>query len=140
MEDLIKNEKGKVFNLAAQVWNHTFFWHCLSPNGGGVPQGPLHDKINNDFGSFDKFKAKFDEEGINHFGSGWVWLVKNQESGQLEVLSTHDADNPLKDGKKPLLTCDVWEHAYYIDYRNSRENYMKEFWGSVNWPFVSTQL
>lgn len=136
LESIIKKSSGGIFNNAAQVWNHTFFWNCLSPKGGGQPTGALADAINKSFGSFDAFKEKFSDTSIKQFGSGWGWLVKNKE-GQLEIVSTSNAGNPMTDGKTPLLTCDVWEHAYYIDYRNKRPDFLAAFWGLVNWNFVS---
>jgi Fe-Mn family superoxide dismutase len=136
LESIIKKSSGGIFNNAAQVWNHTFFWNCLSPKGGGQPTGVLAEAINKSFGSFDAFKEKFSDTSIKQFGSGWGWLVKNKE-GQLEILSTSNAGNPMTDGKTPLLTCDVWEHAYYIDYRNKRPDFLGAFWSLVNWNFVS---
>ena len=139
VETLIASEKGPIFNLAAQIWNHTFYWNCLSPNGGGQPKGKLMQAIEADFGSFDKFKEEFTAAAVGHFGSGWAWLVRDS-SNKLRVVQTHDAGCPLADGQKPLLTCDVWEHAYYIDYRNDRAAYVKAFWEAVNWEFVESNL
>ena len=139
LEDLIKTTDGKIFNNAAQVWNHTFYWHCMSPNGGGAPKGKLADSINQAFGSFDAFKEKFSEAAATQFGSGWAWLVQN-EDGSLSIEKTSNAENPLTKGQKPILTCDVWEHAYYIDYRNARPKYVEAFWNLVNWTFVEQQL
>ena len=136
LEDLIRSESGPIFNNAAQVWNHTFYWNCLSPNGGGKPEGDLAAAINKSFGSFDEFKEKFSDVAAKTFGSGWAWLVQN-ESGDLEIRSTSNAKNPMTDGCKPLLTCDVWEHAYYIDYRNARPKYIENFWNLVNWDFAA---
>jgi Fe-Mn family superoxide dismutase len=136
LEDIVKKSSGGIFNNAAQVWNHTFYWHCLSPKGGGEPSGALADAINKSFGSFASFKEKFSATAIGTFGSGWGWLVKNND-GSLALESTSNAGTPLKDGKHALLTCDVWEHAYYIDYRNARPNYVEAFWKLVNWDFVS---
>lgn len=136
LEDIVKKSSGGIFNNAAQVWNHTFYWHCLSPKGGGEPSGALADAINKSFGSFASFKEKFSATAIGTFGSGWGWLVKNHD-GSLALESTSNAGTPLKDGKHALLTCDVWEHAYYIDYRNARPNYVEAFWKLVNWDFVS---
>lgn len=137
LEDVVKKSTGGMFNNAAQIWNHTFYWHCLSPKGGGEPTGALADAIMRDFGSFQAFKEKFTDVSVKTFGSGWGWLVKTKD-GKLELVSTSNAATPLTDAsKKPLLTCDVWEHAYYIDYRNSRPNYMTAFWNLVNWEFVS---
>ncbi|MCB0391525.1 MAG: superoxide dismutase [Bdellovibrionales bacterium] len=139
LEELIKTQSGGIFNNAAQVWNHTFYWNCLKPNGGGEPTGPLADAIKNTFGSFDDFKKQFSEAAATQFGSGWAWLVKDAQ-GRLEILKTSNAENPMTEGKTPLLTCDVWEHAYYIDYRNARPNYVEAFWKLVNWDFVSSNF
>ena len=137
LEDIIKNASGGVFNNAAQVWNHTFFWNCLSPNGGGNPTGAVADAINAAFGSFDKFQEEFNNAAASNFGSGWTWLVK-KEDGSVAIMNTSNAVNPLTEkGATPLLTVDVWEHAYYIDYRNSRPNYLNGFWQLVNWEFVN---
>lgn len=139
LEELVKTTSGGVFNNAAQTWNHTFYWHSMSPNGGGEPTGAIKEAIDRDFGSFDAFKAAFTKEASTHFGSGWAWLVKNAD-GKLEVTSTHDAGCPLTDGKTPLLTCDVWEHAYYIDRRNARPDYIASWWSLVNWDFANANL
>lgn len=139
LEEIIKKSSGGIFNNAAQVWNHTFFWNSLSPKGGGEPPKVLNDALAKDFGSFDAFKQKFAETATKQFGSGWGWLVKNKD-GKLEVISTSNAGNPLTDGKIPLLTCDVWEHAYYIDYRNKRPDFLVAFWELVNWGFVTENL
>ncbi|MDJ0880732.1 MAG: Fe-Mn family superoxide dismutase [Gammaproteobacteria bacterium] len=139
LEDIIRKSSGPVFNNAAQVWNHTFYWNCLSPNGGGEPSGALADAINAKFGSFEKFKETFTADCVGNFGSGWTWLVKNA-SGELEIVKTSNAGCPLTDGLTPLMTCDVWEHAYYIDYRNARPAYVAAFWNLVNWDFVSSNL
>jgi len=140
LEDIIKKSQGGMFNNAAQVWNHTFYWHCLSPKGGGEPKGALAEAINKNFGDFKTFKEKFQDTAIKTFGSGWAWLVKKSD-GTLAIESTSNAATPLTDGsKKVMLTCDVWEHAYYIDYRNSRPNYMTAFWNLVNWEFVEKNL
>jgi len=136
LEELIKTQKGGIFNCAAQTWNHTFYWNCLSPNGGGAPTDPIKSKINAKWGDFDKFKEAFTNAAVNHFGSGWAWLVK-EANGDLAIVDTHDAACPITENKKPLLTCDVWEHAYYIDYRNDRAAYVKKFWDLVNWDFVN---
>ncbi|MCG5494153.1 superoxide dismutase [Ectothiorhodospira variabilis] len=138
LEDIIrKAPAGGVFNNAAQVWNHTFYFNCLSPNGGGEPTGALADAINQAFGSFAEFKEKFAASGAGNFGSGWTWLVKNP-SGQVEIVNTSNAQTPLTDGSMtPLLTMDVWEHAYYIDYRNARPKYIENFFNVVNWEFVA---
>lgn len=136
LEDIIKKSSGGIFNNAAQVWNHTFYWNSLSPRGGGEPSGPLADAINQAFGSFDAFKEAFTKTAVTTFGSGWAWLVKKAD-GSLAVVSTSNAGCPLTDGDTPLLTCDVWEHAYYIDYRNARPKYLEVFWGLVNWDFAA---
>ncbi|HHH36194.1 MAG TPA: superoxide dismutase [Fe] [Gammaproteobacteria bacterium] len=136
LEDIIKKSTGGLFNNAAQVWNHTFYWNCLSPNGGGTPGGALAEAINGAFGSFDQFKEKFSQTAITTFGSGWGWLVKNPD-GSLDIMSTGNAGTPMTEGKTALLTCDVWEHAYYIDYRNARPKYVENFWKLVNWDFVA---
>jgi len=139
LEDIIKGSSGGIFNNAAQVWNHTFYWNCLSPNGGGEPTGALADKINEAFGSFAEFKDAFSKNAITTFGSGWGWLVKNAD-GSLGLASTSNAGTPMTDGQTALLTCDVWEHAYYIDYRNARPAYLESFWNLVNWDFVAANL
>jgi superoxide dismutase, Fe-Mn family len=140
LEEIIVSSEGGVFNNAAQVWNHTFYWNCLSPQGGGVATGAIAEAIERDFGSFDAFKAKLSEQAINNFGSGWTWLVKNSD-GTLAIVNTSNAATPLTDSKvTPLLTVDVWEHAYYIDYRNARPKYLEAFWQLVNWAFVNENL
>jgi Fe-Mn family superoxide dismutase len=136
LEDIILKSSGGIFNNAAQIWNHTFYWNSLKPNGGGAPTGALADAINQTFGSFDKFKEEFTKTAVTTFGSGWAWLVKHAD-GSLGLVSTSNAGCPLTQGQKPLLTCDVWEHAYYIDFRNARPKYVEEFWNLVNWDFVS---
>ena len=137
LEDIIKTSTGGIFNNAAQVWNHTFYWHCLSPNGGGEPTGALAEAIVKSFGSFAEFKAKFTESAINNFGSSWTWLVKHND-GTLSIVNTSNAATPLTDESlTPVLTVDLWEHAYYIDYRNLRPDYMNGFWSLVNWSFAS---
>ncbi len=136
LEEIIKKSSGGIFNNAAQVWNHSFYWNCLSPQGGGEPTGALKEAINTKFGSFEEFKKQFTATCVGTFGSGWGWLVKTP-TGELELVSTSNAATPLTSANKALLTCDVWEHAYYIDYRNSRPNYMAAFWNLVNWDFVS---
>ena len=135
LEDIIRKATGGIFNNGAQVWNHTFYWNCLSPKGGGTPAGELSKAINSTFGSFDQFKEKFTNAGVTLFGSGWAWLVKNAD-GSLAIEAMSNAGNPIKDGKKPLLVCDVWEHAYYIDYRNARAKYLEAYWKIVNWSFA----
>jgi len=136
LEDIIKESSGPIFNNAAQVWNHTFYWMGLKPNGGGAPKGPLAEAINARWGSFEAFKEEFAKCAVGTFGSGWAWLVKKAD-GSLELVSTSNAATPLTTaGSKPLLTCDVWEHAYYIDYRNARPKYLENFWNVVNWDFA----
>ncbi len=136
LEDIIKTSEGGIFNNAAQVWNHTFYWHCLSPNGGGEPTGELADAINAAFGSFEAFQQKFTESAVNNFGSGWTWLVKNSD-GTVAIVNTSNAATPLTTDQKALMTCDVWEHAYYIDYRNVRPDYLAAFWKLANWEFIA---
>jgi Fe-Mn family superoxide dismutase len=139
LEDIIKNSSGGVFNNGAQVWNHTFYWNCLAPNAGGAPTGTVEDAIVESFGSFDGFKDQFSKAAATLFGSGWAWLVKTS-SGKLEIIQESNAGNPLKDGHTPLLTCDVWEHAYYIDKQNRRPDYISDFWNLVNWNAVKERL
>ena len=136
LEEIVKTSEGGIFNNAAQVWNHTFYWNCLSPNGGGQPSGELAAAIDKAFGSFDEFVAKFSDMAVNNFGASWTWLVKNAD-GSLEIVNTSNAATPLTGDQKPLLTCDLWEHAYYIDYRNVRPDYLKAFWALLNWEFVA---
>jgi superoxide dismutase, Fe-Mn family len=136
LEEIIKKASGGIFNNAAQIWNHSFYWNCLSPSGGGEPTGEVAAAINKTFGAFVQFKEKFTAAGTSLFGSGWVWLVKNPD-GSLAIESASNAGNPLKDGKKAILTCDVWEHAYYIDYRNARAKYVEAYWKIVNWKFAA---
>jgi Fe-Mn family superoxide dismutase len=139
LEDIIKKSKGGVFNNAAQVWNHTFYWHCLSPKGGKEPTGKLAEAINKHFGSFENFKEQFTQTALTTFGSGWAWLVQDA-AGTLKIISTSNAATPMTEGLNALLTCDVWEHAYYIDYRNARPNYVNAFWSLVNWEFVTSNM
>jgi len=139
LEEIIKKAGGGIFNNGAQVYNHTFYWNCLSPSGGGEPSGKLAEAINKDFGSFAEFKKQFTQAAATNFGSGWTWLVKDKD-GKLKIDSTSNAGNPVKDGKKPLLTVDVWEHAYYIDYRNARPTYLEKIWDIFNWDFVAQNL
>ena len=140
LEDIIANAPaGPIFNNAAQVWNHTCYWNSMSPNGGGEPSGALADAINKAFGSFDEFKAQFSARAAGNFGSGWTWLVKNTD-GSVEIVNTTGAGNPMTDGKSPILTCDVWEHAYYIDYRNARPAYVAAWWNLVNWESAAAAL
>ncbi len=136
LEDIIKKSSGGIFNNAAQVWNHTFYWNCMKPNGGGAPTGALADAINAKWGSFDKFKEEFGKSCATNFGSGWTWLVKKAD-GSVDLSNTSNAGCPLTGTDKPLLTCDVWEHAYYIDYRNARPKYVEMFWNVVDWDFVA---
>jgi Fe-Mn family superoxide dismutase len=139
LEEIVKKSSGGIFNNAAQVWNHTFYWHSLSPNGGGAPTGALAEAIEKAFGSFDKFKEDFTKAAVTTFGSGWAWLVKNAD-GSLAITSTSNAACPLTSGQTPLLTVDVWEHAYYIDFRNLRPKYLEAFWALVNWEFASANF
>jgi Fe-Mn family superoxide dismutase len=139
LEEIILASEGGIFNNAAQVWNHSFYWTCLSPSGGGAPTGDVAEVIETAFGSSDSFKDQFTKAAVAHFGSGWAWLVRAPD-GNLEITSTANADNPIRDGAIPLLTCDVWEHAYYVDYRNARPKYVEAFWNLVNWEFVAENL
>ena len=137
LEEIIKTSSGGVFNNAAQIWNHTFYWNSLSPNGGGEPTGAIADAINAAFGSFEEFQAKFNDMAVNNFGSSWTWLVKKAD-GSLDIVNTSNAATPItEEGLTPLLTVDLWEHAYYIDYRNVRPEYLKGFWALVNWDFAN---
>ena len=137
LEEIVKSSDGGIFNNAAQIWNHSFYWNCLSPNGGGDASGAIADAINEAFGSFAQFKETFTNSAINNFGSSWTWLVK-QADGSLAIVNTSNAGTPLtEDGITPLLTIDLWEHAYYIDYRNARPAYIDAFWKLVNWEFVN---
>ena len=140
LEEIIKTSTGGIFNNAAQIWNHTFYWHCLSPNGGNEPTGALADAINKAFGSFAEFKDAFTKSAIGNFGSSWTWLVKKAD-GSLAIVNTSNAGCPLTEaGTTPRLTVDLWEHAYYIDFRNLRPKYMETFWTLVNWEFVAKNL
>ncbi len=140
LEEIIKSSSGGVFNNAAQIWNHTFYWNSLSPNGGGEPTGAIADAINSSFGSFDEFKAKFNDMAVNNFGSSWTWLVKKAD-GSLDIVNTSNAGTPItEEGLTPLITVDLWEHAYYIDYRNARPAYLEAFWNLVNWEFANQNL
>ena len=136
LEDIVMKAEGGIFNNGAQVWNHTFYFNCMAPNAGGEPTGALADAINAAFGSFAEFKEKFSTSGATNFGSGWTWLVKNAD-GSVEIVNTSNAANPMRDGKTPILTMDVWEHAYYIDKRNARPAYIADFFNLVNWDFVA---
>ncbi|CAM9475397.1 unnamed protein product [Heterosigma akashiwo] len=140
VDQIMMECEGGLYNNAAQIWNHTFYWKSMSPSGGGAPTGPIADAINASFGSFDAFKEQFSAVAGGHFGSGWAWLCKNAD-GSLSIQETHDAGNVLKEGLgTPLLTCDVWEHAYYIDYRNARPQYVAAWWNLINWEFANENL
>jgi Fe-Mn family superoxide dismutase len=139
LEEIILKSSGPIFNNAAQVWNHTFYWNSLAPHAGGEPTGALAEAINAKFGSFAQFKEEFTKCAVGTFGSGWAWLVKNAD-GSLGLVSTSNAACPLTTGQTPLLTCDVWEHAYYIDYRNARPKYLEAFWALVNWDFAAANF
>jgi Fe-Mn family superoxide dismutase len=136
---IIKKAQGGLFNNSAQVWNHSFYWNCLSPKGGGEPSGKLADAIKKSFGGFAQFKEEFTKTAIGTFGSGWAWLVQRAD-GNLGLVSTPNANTPLTGTDRPLLTCDVWEHAYYVDYRNARPKYVEAFWNLVNWEFAANQM
>jgi Fe-Mn family superoxide dismutase len=138
LESIIKSADGPIFNNAAQHWNHTFFWSCMKPDAGGTPSGKVSDLINRKWGDFKKFQDEFSKQAVANFGSGWTWLIQSGDG--VEILNTSNAVNPLKEGKKALLTLDVWEHAYYIDYRNARPEFVKAFWNVVNWDFVNKNL
>ena len=139
LEEIIKKSQGGVFNNSAQVWNHTFFWNCMTPNGGGAPTGKVADLINAKWGSFDKFKEEFQKSAVGNFGSGWTWLVQKPD-GSADIVNTSNAATPLTTENKALLTVDVWEHAYYIDYRNARPKFVEGWWNLVNWNFVNQNL
>ena len=139
LEEIIMKASGGIFNNAAQIWNHTFYWNGLTPNGKDAVSGDLAAAIDATFGSFAEFKAKFATSAATNFGSGWTWLVKNAD-GSIEIVNTSNAGCPLTAGQTPLLTCDVWEHAYYIDFRNARPKYVESFWGLVNWDFVAANF
>ena len=136
LEEIIRKSSGGIFNNAAQVWNHTFYWNCLSPRGGGEPAGALMQAIARKFGSFGAFKEAFSKSAAGNFGSGWTWLVKKGD-GAVDIVNTSNAGTPLTGPDKALLTCDVWEHAYYIDYRNRRPDYVAAFWNLVHWDFAA---
>jgi Fe-Mn family superoxide dismutase len=138
LEDLIRSTSGGVFNQAAQIYNHTFYWHSMAPNAGGEPSGAIAEAIKKSFGSFSDFKEKFAAAAAGQFGSGWAWLVK--EGSGLSIATTGNAGSPLSEGKTPILTCDVWEHAYYIDYRNARPKYVQAWFNLVNWDFANKNL
>ncbi len=135
LEDIVKKSTGGIFNNAAQVWNHTFYWNSLSPNGGGEPSGKLAEAINAKFGSVEAFKEAFNKSAAGNFGSGWTWLVKKAD-GSVDIVNTSNAASPVTTDDTPLLTCDVWEHAYYIDYRNARPKYLETYWKLANWSFA----
>ena len=140
LEEIIKNSEGPIFNNAAQVWNHNFYWHCMTPIINNMPQTLLLTAIERDFGSFENFKHLFIKQAATLFGSGWQWLVRD-ENGRLSLMQTSNAETPLThDNLKPLLTCDVWEHAYYIDQQNLRLVYLDEFWKIINWQFVEKNM
>ncbi|WP_019615228.1 Fe-Mn family superoxide dismutase [Psychromonas ossibalaenae] len=140
LEEIIKTTQGPLFNNAAQIWNHTFYWNCLAPNAGGDPSGAIADAITKDFGSFAEFQAAWNDKAVNNFGSSWTWLVKKAD-GSLDIVNTSNAATPLTDESVTvLLTVDLWEHAYYIDYRNVRPNYLNGFWALVNWDFVNNNF
>lgn len=136
LEDIIRKSSGGIFNNAAQVWNHTFYWNCLAPRAGGEPKGPLAEAVSRKFGSVASFKEAFSKSAVGNFGSGWTWLVKKAD-GSVDLANTSNAATPLTGPDKPLLTCDVWEHAYYVDYRNRRPDYVAAFWNLVNWEFAA---
>ena len=139
LETIIKKSSGGIFNNAAQVFNHTFYWESLAPNAGGLPTGAVLDAIVKNFGSFEEFKTKFTQASVTLFGSGWAWLVKTPD-GKLEITQESNAGNPMTKGLKPILTCDVWEHAYYLDVQNRRPDYLAAFWNLVNWKAVEKRL
>lgn len=139
LEEIVMKSTGGIFNNGAQVWNHTFYWNCLKPNAGGAPKGKLADAINAEFGSFESFKEKFSTAAATLFGAGWAWLVKNAD-GKLEIIQESNAGCPLRSGKTPLLTCDVWEHAYYLDKQNRRPDYIADFWKLVDWDAVAARF
>ena len=139
LEEIIKKAEGGIFNNGAQVWNHTFYWNCLSPEGGGEPTGALMNALKGDFGSFESFKEQFSKAAATLFGSGWAWLVKTP-AGKLEIVQESNAGNPLRNGLEPIMTCDVWEHAYYIDKRNMRPAYIEDFWKVIDWNAIANRL
>ena len=136
LEEIVKKSTADIFNNAAQIWNHTFYWHSLAPKAGGEPKGALAEAINKKWGSYAAFKEAFTESAVGNFGSGWTWLVKKSD-GSVDISNTSNAATPITGTDKPLLTCDVWEHSYYIDYRNARPEYMEAFWNLVNWEFAA---
>lgn len=140
LEQIIENADGTIFNNAAQIWNHTFYWHSLSPFGGDEPKGEIATKIEKAFGSFEVFKEEFTKAATSLFGSGWAWLVTDKDRKKVWIENTSNAGCPLREHRVPLLTCDVWEHAYYIDYRNARAKYIEAWWKLVNWDFANENL
>lgn len=136
LEAIIQSETGALFDQAAEAWNHTFYWHCLSPHGGGEPKGDLAEAVETRYGSFTTFKERFNSQAMDNFGSGWIWLLKT-EDGSLDIVSTRDTDTPIARGLTPLLAIDLWEHAYYIDHRDARKRYLESVWQIINWDFVS---
>jgi Fe-Mn family superoxide dismutase len=139
LEEIVRQAQGAMFDNAAQAWNHGFYWRCLKPNGGGAPDGELADRINAGFGDFARFKDEFGRLAVSNFGSGWTWLVQRAD-GSLGIVSSPNAVTPLTGSDTPLLVVDVWEHAYYIDYRNARAKYVESFWNLVDWDFVASNL
>jgi Fe-Mn family superoxide dismutase len=139
LDEIVKRSSGGIFNNAAQVWNHTFYWNGLAPQAGGSPSGDLLKAIESKWSSFDGFKEAFTKSALGNFGSGWTWLVRKAD-GSLDIVNTSNASTPITGGDKPLLTCDVWEHAYYVDYRNRRPDYLGAFWSLVNWDFAAKNL
>jgi len=139
LEQIVKKAPGSIFNNAAQVWNHTFYWNCLKAGGGGAPGGELGEAIGKTFGRFDDFRQQFTQAAVTLFGSGWTWLARKKD-GALHIVQSANAGNPMTNGEAPILTCDVWEHAYYIDYRNARAKYVENFWSLVNWAFAAENL
>ncbi|HXH32163.1 MAG TPA: Fe-Mn family superoxide dismutase [Bacteriovoracaceae bacterium] len=139
LEEIVKTSEAGIFNNSAQAWNHTFFWNCLSPKGGGLPKGKIGEIITKKWGSYDKFKDEFSKAAIDTFGSGWTWLVQNKQ-GDVEIFTTANAETPMTSGLKALMTIDVWEHAYYIDYRNVRPDFVNAYWKLINWEFVNKNL
>ncbi len=139
LEDIIKQAEGGIFNNGAQVWNHTFYFEAFSPNPAPTPGGKLAEAITRDFGSFEDFKEQFEQSAASLFGSGWAWLVQ-KEDGKLEIIQKQNAENPIRDGQKPLMTCDVWEHAYYLDYQNKRPEYLSKFWNVLDWHVIEKRF
>ncbi len=135
---VLKAPAGPIFNNAAQHWNHSFLWRCLNPKAEPSPEGDLKLRIEEQYGTVDQFRTAFEEAALSVFGSGWAWLVRTNDSGKIELITTSNADNPLRMGLQPLLTCDVWEHAYYIDYRNDRRFYLRQLWNVIDWRFVES--